>query len=324
MREIYILIHGQIRSDNDATVYTKNIEVFQLLKKNKIIKDVVISTFVDTYSTEIKKKSGFIYIEYPTLSNTGHGNWIAQMNNYEHGIKYIRSIAQDVNNTFVFKGRPDAATSYAFITHIFKKQLSIPKNNGVFRHKIWIPWAEMTKPMYFGDELFFGHIDDMDKMYNYNQYSPTSIGQGVTHIRRFIDPFIKEYPILEDYIQNKHLLSTHIMIIPDFSKLQQDEFSMVIPYFKELMKVYYHILMTYFDVETQPNHLVFRVWSNLPLEERVDPDKSFAENNTQLCNISRKMICFNNMLIIGNIKHIYSNECVKRIYNSMSMIHESN
>ena len=308
MREIYVLIHGQVRS---PTVYIKNINLYNKLLNENVIQKVIVCTWIGEHPLEFKKHCNFTYLELPKLKDNGHGNWIAQMVNYEQGFKYIRSIAKDPENTFILKGRPDAYMSEKF----FKKVINKPLVSGgpIFRNKIWIPWAEMIKPMYFGDELFFGHMEDMEKMYNFNDvYKQETLGQGVTHIRRFINPFMENYPIFKDYIENKNNLNVHILVINDLKKLKELT-KEAYPYFIELVATYYKVLNNYFDIDTEVGEIEFRQWSNYDQSQYVDTNESIYENNKRLCTICKKMMCFGNQVLVGNKKCMYDNEFVKNV-----------
>jgi hypothetical protein len=308
MRDIYVLIHGQNRLPK---IFVDNINLFNKLLKDGVIKKVIVSTWIGEHSIEFKKHCNFTYLELPKLIENGHGNWIAQMTNYEHAYKYIRSIAKNPDDTYILKSRPDAFMSEKFLKHVIQKDLTCTGN--IFKRKIWIPWAELIKPMYFGDELFFGHLDDMGKMYNYNKvYKQETLGQGVTHIRRFIEPFVKEYPILKDYIENKNNLNVHILVINDLNKIKSLDVKSY-KYFILLISTYYQILNTYFDIETDVTGIIFRQWSNYNQSERVNSEESLLDNNKRLCTICRKMVCFGNEVLIGNKKCMYNNDFVNNV-----------
>lgn len=310
MRDVYLLIHGQIRVPQ---IYVKNINLFNKLLNEKIIKKVIVSTWIGEHSIEFKKHCNFTYIELPKLKDDGHGNWIAQMTNYHHAYKYIEGICENKDNTFILKGRPDAFMSENFLKKVISKELKSKGN--IFRNKIWIPWAEMIKPMYFSDELFFGHIEDMQKMYNFNDfYKHDKIGQGVTHIRRFIDPFLEEYPIFKEFLENKNNLNVYILVVNDLEKIKtltKEAYS----YFVRLVKTYYEVLDKYFDIDTEVGEIEFRLWSCYNENERVNSLESMDINNKKLCTICRKMKCFGNNVLVGNKKCMYDNKFIENVIN---------
>lgn len=311
MRDIYLLIHGQIRVPQ---VFIKNINLFIKLLQENVIKQVIVSTWIDEHPIEFKKHNHFTYIELPKLKDNGHGNWIAQMKNYEAGYKYIKSIAENPENTFILKGRPDAYMSEEFLKNVINKPLI--SKGPIFKHKIWIPWAEMIKPMYFGDELFFGHLEDMEKMYNFNDiYQHDLVGQGITHIRRYIDPFLEHYPIFKEYIENKNNLNVYILVVKDLQKLKTLT-KEAYPYFIRLVRTYYEILDKYFDIDTKVGEITFRQWSCYPAEHRVNSEESLYDNNMRLCTVCKKMKCFGNDVLVGNKKCMYDNEYVKNVLNN--------
>lgn len=308
MRDVYVLIHGQIRVPN---IYVKNINLFNKLLKEDIIQKVIVCTWIGEHPIDFKKHCNFTYLELPRLKDNGYGNWIAQMTNYKHAFKYIKSISENPNDTFILKSRPDAYMTESFFKHIINKPLISGGN--IFKHKIWIPWAEMIKPMYLGDELFFGHLNDMEKMYNFNEiYKSDILGQGVAHIRRYINPFLNEYPILKDYIENKNNLNVNILVVNDLNRMRNLSNEIYL-YFIKLIKTYYIILNKYFDIETKVDCIVFRQWSNYNQSQYVNPNESISENNKRLCTICRKIKSFGKDALIGNKKCIYNNEYINNV-----------
>jgi hypothetical protein len=266
---------------------------------------VIVSTWMHEHPPQMKSNT-FTYLELPKVKDAGHGNWIAQMTNFKHGMKYIQATCTNPENTFVMKTRPDAYIEYDFFRSILSKSL-VSKNTNIFKHKIWIPWAELTKPFYFGDELFYGHLSDLMHMYNFNTaYQQKHLGQGVTHIRRFINHFVPHYPILQEYIENKHNISRHMLVINDLEKIKTtDSYS----YFVELLATYYTVLDTCFDIETQPNQIFFRKWST-PSNTTVQTQRSLVENTQALSKTCNKRMCFGNEVLLGDLKIMHSNRWV--------------
>lgn len=311
MRQIYIILTGEIR---DERRFQQNINIFNRLLSEEKIKGVVVSTNRDVHPNFMKPKN-FTYIETPNLKDNGYGNWRVQMTQFRDGLNHILGIS-DNGNTFVLKSRPDVVITYDFLLKVFAKELKVGGENHGMRYKVWIPWAEISKPFYFGDECFFGHIYDVRKMYNFNEiYQHDKLGQGVAHIRRYINHFL-HVPILKEYVNNKHNINVYLLTINDFQKLKKlgkDE--EVYDYYVKLVATYYKILNDCFDIETEPDSITFREWSNYPPEKCVNPEESLQQNNKRLCTSAQKMICFGKEVLVGRLKIMYNNKWLENLFD---------
>jgi len=74
----------------------------------------------------------------------------------------------------------------------------------VFEERIWAPFAIIHVPFYICDYCFYGHKTDMQRLVNYDIRFDIHFdlpGNGSAEERRFIHPYLLEYPFLESYMQ---------------------------------------------------------------------------------------------------------------------------
>jgi len=133
----------------------------------------------------------------------GLGNVWCQMISFDEALK------KTTEGRFVLKTRTDVYINPKFLKQLFierenvlKITKDLPKGN-IFKYKIWIYYYEIKTPFHIGDECFFGYRDDLKHMINYEKKYDTDyrIGGGISHIRRFINPFLKDYPILYRFLE---------------------------------------------------------------------------------------------------------------------------
>jgi tetratricopeptide (TPR) repeat protein/SAM-dependent methyltransferase len=170
--------------------------------------------------------------------------------------------------------RPEFLEKLAADTHYLEPERC--DDHAVFQKKIWVPWFEITKPFYMGDECFFGASGDLRKLVNYDVSYDVKydLDAGRGHIRRFIHPFLSHFPVLADYLRSG--AKTQHNTSERFETLRRNMNS---PAFWDYLAVYYRILKRYFRVESDyvSAQIVFRKWSRP--EVTIDADR-FDENFT--------------------------------------------
>jgi len=195
-----ILITGLLRTEELFKRFTQDLIA---LRKKGIIDNIIFSTWIgelakypEMHSFLKKNKVTIIENEEPGIDKKAGSIW-NQMKSMSAGLKYINP------NKFVLKTRTDVYINPLFIEkmknarQILKITNNLPGGN-IFKYKIWIPWYELTVPLYLADECFFGLCDDLKNLINYDRTFDTkyNIYAGKSHVRRFIYPFLKNYPIL--------------------------------------------------------------------------------------------------------------------------------
>ena len=107
----------------------------------------------------------------------------------------------------VFKTRCDLYIDQHFFSHLIMRHqvwsLAPKGEYALFSKRIWVMYFEATKPFYLGDEAFCGLTKDLRYLAGLeNLRKDYNIGTGETHIRRFINPFLKKFPLLYSYLDH--------------------------------------------------------------------------------------------------------------------------
>jgi hypothetical protein len=142
-----------------------------------------------------------------------------------------------------------------------------------FDRRIWVPWFEITKPFYLGDEAFCGQARDLGQLVNYDtRYDAVyDVDAGISHLRRFMQPFIGQHPIFSAYLE--HGGRTGHASPQRFAILHM---ALRTKFYLGVLASYYFLLSAHHRIDSTavPNQIVFRDWS-IP-KAQPDPDHFLA------------------------------------------------
>ena len=270
MKKINILITGQLKNKKNLL---KTLYKFRNLD---FIDQIIISTW-----TEEVNNNKFLFSILNKLkvdvvsqkSDVYKNSFFYQSKSLENGLANISN-----KNLDVFKTRTDLFIDTSYLKKIIDLDYSL-NNKSIFSKKVWIPFFEISKPVYFGDECIYANYKDLSKLYNYEEkYDHWQIGPGCSHIRRFIDPYINFYQELE-IIQRKHSVTNHgsSKRFPTLNKLLLDKEYLNFLFFN------YLILKNEFRVglENTESYIFFREWSSGKVQPKESEFyKSFDKKNS--------------------------------------------
>lgn len=286
-KAVDIIFTGLIRTQDK---FKDSIKDLVQLHKEGLVNQIIFSTWdyeVDKYPRmrEFLADNKINLIENIEPYKRGIGNIWCQMKSLDAALKEIDS------TSFVLKTRCDLYINPNFLRKLFlekekllKIKKDLPKGN-IFKYKIWIHYYELKTPFHMGEECLLAHHHDMDLMVNYeSSYDENyKIGDALSHIRRFIHPFIQDYPILKEYLKTyskdsflKTLaikfshkvfdlrglkIARKISSKNKFSVLEKKLSSVK---FIDILAAYYSILYSHFYVDGNsfPDQVVSKVWNS--------------------------------------------------------------
>ena len=307
----------------------KSISSIVPLRKSGIINRIIFSTWKGEISKnapemyDFLKKNNVVLIESEEPKDPGKGSIWCQMKSLEVVLDYIEP------DRFLLRTRTDAYISPEFLRKInnnpevFKITDNLPGGN-LFQFKIWVPWYELTVPMYLADECFMGQCKDMRFLINYDNMYDTKyvMRNGPTHVRRFIHPFLEKFPILYESMEKYNKESKARTWVRLFSRkvFDLERFNMIrkidkIGKFKVLknkvkndsyikcLAAYYLILNSHFyiDGKSVPNMIEFKE----PSTPGIDLDEKNLDNN-----FSEKKSRFE----FGGRIYAYDDKLIKNIF----------
>ena len=207
-KQVDILFTGLIRNQE---MFKQTLIDLDALRKDKLINQIFLSTWfgeVEKYPAiqELLNKHNvkIIKSEEPKPRGTLRSSTIwCQMKALEAGLNPIDA------GRFVLKTRTDVYINPEFLRKLFTEKeglLKITKNlpkKNIFKYKIWIFYYEIKTAFHMGEECFFGQRNDLKNLINYEESydKDYQIGGGISHIRRYVHPFLKAYPIFETYLK---------------------------------------------------------------------------------------------------------------------------
>jgi len=284
IKSVDIIFCGLVR---DMDSFKKTLEDLQLLRKKELVDKIIVSTWIGEVQktpelSSFLKDKKVLVVESKEPENRGDGNVWCQMKSLQMGLKEVNQ------NKFVLKTRTDVYINPDFLEKLFSEKEKIlrisyhlPKGD-IFKYKIWAPWFEITKPFFMGDECFFGYKSDLNLLVNYDCSfdNENYLGPDTTHIRRFVYPFLKNYPSFNVYIKNygnerflKNFLMkksynlydflTRFMLLRNLSEINR--FNVLKKRLKDdnflrCLADYYMILYSHFYIDNYsfPNQILFK------------------------------------------------------------------
>jgi len=280
---VEVLFCGLVRQHD---LFKKSVQEILLLKDQGLVNNIFVSTWKGELQKcpeihDFLKNNNIIIIESDEPEDRGEGNIWCQMKSLDEGLKKIPK------DKFILRTRTDIHINPDFLKKLFSEKQdllkithNLPKGN-LFKYKIWIPWFELTKPFFMGDEAFFGLCEDLKLLINYDPCFDEKyyLGPDISHVRRFIHPFLEPYPILLDYIKefsNERLFKTSLrkksIKLYDFLKKfkilrkmsENNRFKVLHkrlkdPNFLNCLAAYYSILHSHFYINNHsfPNQVFF-------------------------------------------------------------------
>lgn len=201
--KVDVLFLGLVRKPD---TFKKSVNDFLKLREQGLVNQIIFSTW--DYEVEknpemidFLKKNDVKIIASVEPKERGVGNIWCQMISLEKALDKVD------DDRFVMKTRSDVYINPRFLRKLFSEKEKLLKitnhlpKGDIFKYKIWVHYYELKTPFHMGEESLFGNKHDMKHMVNYETlYDNIKVGDAVSHIRRFINPFIREYPILYKYL----------------------------------------------------------------------------------------------------------------------------
>lgn len=256
MEPIYILFTGLMRLE---PLFMKSLQDFE---KNPKVKQVIFITWQGETNKIKNKKTLKTFKKLKVFSmakiKPSGGHYKEQMSQYRQGMNYIKAISK-TPDYFVMKTRTDVYIKPSFFNEIINTDLRTEKDDPIMSHKVWIPWVHRIKPFYFEDAIFYSHQKSMNLMINDEKiFDVKKVGQGITHIRRFINPFLNkpEYNALTSAVlQDKDNIMSRCQKFTEQQMTSSETGKMM---FEE----YHKILSKYYYVHTpKQDSITFRIWN---------------------------------------------------------------
>ena len=204
------------------------------------------------------------------------GNMLSQMMALQIGLRRVPE------GNRVLKTRTDVFIEPDAFTYVLAQDagLNFPENYArachIFEQRVWVWGAEATSPFYIHDLFFFGHKRDIAKLVNMDiRYDVMyQISKERIHIRRFLHPFLYEFPIFERFLHIENVLGATHNFPNEYRysvlrQLLQNET------YVRILLLYYQIVSHYFSNDWGGGR-VFE-WRDQPEQKGFAADESISD-----------------------------------------------
>lgn len=266
--DVSVVVTGLVR---DVDLFTRSLDCLTGIKQ---IKEIILATWekeaaenAATLAT-LAHRFDLKVVAVPEPPQWS-GNLLSQMLSLYVGANHAAcgNILKTRTDVFI---EPDA------LKYIFAKDraISLPGNmtagTPVFGNKVCVWGVESTSPFYMHDLFFFASKPDMLKLVNMDvRYDCLyNMTKEKVHIRRFIHPFIHEFPILEKFLHVAHVLGATIEFPNEYryavlEKMLGEELYVLI------LALYYRLVDVYFSNDWGQDR-VFE-WKDVPDQVAFTP-----------------------------------------------------
>jgi hypothetical protein len=274
-RKVSIVFTGLI---TDPDLFARSLDQFTSIKQ---VNEIILATWDKEASekksilSEYAHRYGLIVVAVPEPVEWS-GNLLSQMLSLYIGLR------QSNKNNYVLKTRTDVFIEKEPLTNVFEKDLTLalPTNyqriRSPFDEKICVWGIELTSPFYIHDLFYFGRHADIARLVNMDiRYDILyEMSKEKIHIRRFIHPFIHEFPIFEKFLHVEHVIGNTQEFPNEYryyvlEELLKDEVYILI------LALYYQVVGHYYTNEWGQKD-VFS-WRDVPDQVEFYPGKTFSD-----------------------------------------------
>ena len=275
IKKVSVVVTGLVR---DPELFSRSLDNLRSLPG---VGDIILSTW-DTEAQE----NGSVLAEYQHKHDLKiiavpepdkwSGNLLSQMKSLYAGLNQASA------GSYVLKTRTDVYIEPEALRHVFAKDLTLTpaQNFNQVRHpfdeKVCVWGVEATSPFYIHDLFFFGRHADISKLVNMDiRYDLLyEMSKEKIHIRRFLHPFLHEFPLFEKFLHIEHVLGNTDKFPVEYryavlEKLLEDDAYIL------LMALYYRVVGTYFTNDWGCENVF--VWRDIPDQIEFQPGMTLTD-----------------------------------------------
>ncbi|MEE2746302.1 MAG: hypothetical protein VX617_05415 [Pseudomonadota bacterium] len=275
IKRVSVIVTGLLRNPD---IFIKSLDEFKNLEQ---IDEII---FV-TWKSEAAKHSSLLsncsdrfdlMVAAVPEPQEWSGNLLGQM------LALYVGLGRAKKDNYILKTRTDVYLESNALRFACQKDLSIalPSNfsslRSPFDEKICIWGVEATVPFYFHDLFFFGCHSDISRLVNMDiRYDILyKMTKQKIHIRRFLHPFIYEFPIFEQFLHVEHVLGNTEEFPSNYryyvlEKLLEDDLYILI------LALYYRVAGLFYTNDWGVKD-VFS-WKDVPEQVEFEPGQTLSQ-----------------------------------------------
>ena len=253
--DLWAVICGNIRDELDFKLtLTKMVE----LRLERKIQHIVLSTWrgeVEKYQglREQLKYLQVHLIESPSLSPEVENTASESVNYWRQSRQLLAALDTIPKKDFVLRLRTDRSLNYinqmdklGVFSNYQQETLQVGQFPRLFKYKITVFAPKMVRLLHMIDFVLLGNNRDLCKMVNFEFCELGHQKNIVANAQWFALPFLKEFPILRDYIRFTHFIN-RIKVLKTHVELHKENAFFPEVYYK-VYAIYLMILYTHFNI----------------------------------------------------------------------------
>ncbi len=274
-RKVSVVFTGLI---TDPDLFARSLDQFTSIKQ---VNELILATWDKEASdknsilSEFAHRHGLIVAAVPEPIEWA-GNLLSQMMSLYIGLR------QSNRNNYVLKTRTDVFIEKEPLINVFDKDLSLdlPTNyqsvKSPFEEKVCVWGIELTSPFYIHDLFYFGRHADITRLVNMDiRYDILyEMSKEKIHIRRFLHPFIDDFPIFEKFLHVEHIIGNTQEFPNEYRYYVLEELLKEEVYIL-ILALYYRVAGLYYTNQWGPKKVF--TWRDVPDQVEFYPGDTFSD-----------------------------------------------
>jgi hypothetical protein len=265
-RPLSVIITGLVR-DRDRLL--RALDAFRSVPQ---VKQIVLASSdagkseESAFLAKLAQQAGVVVVQVPETPNWS-GNMLAQMAALHVGLIQVPA------GNLVLKSRSDLYLEPRAVRHVLNadRRLSLPANmtrqGAAFEEKVAVWGIEATSPFYIHDLFFLGTKRDVARLVNMDvRYDLLyKLTKEKIHIRRFLHPFLYDYPIFETFLRVENALGVTDQFPGEYrhlvlARMLENET------YVAMLALYYRLVAAYFTNDWGADPMF--EWREVPAREK--------------------------------------------------------
>lgn len=253
--DLWAVMCGNIRDELDFKLtLTRMIE----LRSEGKIQHIVLSTWKGEIDKYIGLREQLSYlqvylIENPAFSPEIESTASESVNYWRQARQLLAALDMIPKRDFILRLRTDRSLNYinqmdklGVFTNYAQPAIALGKFPKLFQYKITVFGPKMVRLLHMIDFVLLGQNRDLYRLINFEFAELGHQKQIVANAQWFMAPFLKEFPILRDYLRFIHFVN-RVKILKTHVELHKENAFFPQVYYK-VYAIYLMILYTHFNI----------------------------------------------------------------------------
>ena len=251
------------------------------MRSDDRVQEIIFSTWEDeaaTHQVMLNKFSQQYDLKIAAVPEPAKwsGNLLAQM------VALYVGLGQVPDSHYVLKTRTDVFIKPDALDHVFRIDRSVQaptifqNSPRSFDEKVSVWGIEATSPFYIHDLFFFGGKRDILKLVNMDMRYDLlyRMSKEKIHIRRFLHPFLHDFPILEKFLHVENALGITEEYPPEY-RYAVLQHLLKSDLYVTVLAIYYQLVCTYYSDDWGAGDIF--EWRDVPDQPHFQSDATLTD-----------------------------------------------